>query len=60
MATGWENLVLQGRLYGGELHAVRRRAEELAGVLDLADFASRKVDLPTPAASAGGSTSPSG
>jgi ABC-2 type transport system ATP-binding protein len=43
MATGWENLVLQGRLYGGHLRAVRSRAEELASVLDLADFADRKV-----------------
>jgi ABC-2 type transport system ATP-binding protein len=43
MATGWENLLLQGRLYGGELATVRRRARELAAVLDLADFADRKV-----------------
>jgi ABC-2 type transport system ATP-binding protein len=43
LATGWENLVLQGRLYGGELGAVRRRAEELARVLDLSEFADRKV-----------------
>lgn len=42
-ATGWENLILQGRLYGGDLEGVRRRAKELAAVLDLADFADRKV-----------------
>ena len=42
-ATGWENLVLQGRLYGGDLASVRRRAKELAEVLDLAGFADRKV-----------------
>lgn len=43
LATGWENLVLQGRLYGGDLGSVRRRAQELAKVLDLAGFAARKV-----------------
>ena len=43
MATGWENLVLQGRLYGEDLDTVRRRAHELAAVLDLTDFADRKV-----------------
>ena len=42
-ATGWENLVLQGRLYGGDLASVRRRAKELAAVLDLTEFADRKV-----------------
>ena len=43
MATGWENLVLQGRLYGEDLDTVRRRAHELAAVLDLTDFADREV-----------------
>ena len=44
MATGWENLILQGRLYGGDLESVRRRATELAAVLDLTEFADRKVN----------------
>jgi len=43
MATGWENLVLQGRLYGGDLTSVRSRARVLASVLDLDEFAGRKV-----------------
>ena len=44
VATGRENLILQGRLYGGDLETVRRRATELALVLDLAEFADRKVN----------------
>lgn len=43
LATGWENLLLQGRLYGGDLDTVRRRAQELAKILAIADFADRKV-----------------
>lgn len=43
LATGRENLVLQGRLYGGERQAVRRRAEELIEQLDLTEFADRRV-----------------
>jgi len=43
LSTGWENLILQGRLYGGDLDSVRQRAKELAAVLDLAEFADRKV-----------------
>jgi ABC-2 type transport system ATP-binding protein len=43
LATGRENLILQGRLYGGDLDTVRQRAAELAMVLDLTDFADRKV-----------------
>jgi ABC-2 type transport system ATP-binding protein len=43
MSTGWENLILQGRLYGGDLDSVRTRAKELAEVLDLTEFADRKV-----------------
>jgi len=43
MSTGWENLILQGRLYGGDLASVRQRAKELAAVLDLTGFADRKV-----------------
>ena len=43
MSTGWENLILQGRLYGGDLDSVRTRAKELAAVLNLTEFADRKV-----------------
>ena len=43
LSTGWENLILQGRLYGGDLDSVRQRAKELAAVLDLTEFADRKV-----------------
>jgi ABC-2 type transport system ATP-binding protein len=42
-ATGRENLVLQGRLYGGDPAAVAARVEELLGLLDLAGFAERQV-----------------
>ena len=43
LATGRENLVLQGRLYGDEAGAVRRRAAELISLLELDTFADRKV-----------------
>jgi ABC-2 type transport system ATP-binding protein len=43
LATGRENLVLQGRLYGATLADVRPRVDELAQILDLAEFADRKV-----------------
>ncbi len=43
LATGRENLVLQGRLYGGELDAVTTRTEALMDILDLGDFADRRV-----------------
>ncbi len=43
LATGRENLVLQGRLYGGESSAVKRRAAELIELLDLSAFAGRLV-----------------
>jgi len=43
LATGRENLVLQGRLYGGDLPTVSVRAEALMEILDLAEFADRKV-----------------
>ena len=43
LATGRENLVLQGRLYGGALEPVRARVEELLVLLDLAGFADRRV-----------------
>jgi ABC-2 type transport system ATP-binding protein len=43
LATGRENLMLQGRLYGASKQQVGPRAEELAKLLDLADFADRRV-----------------
>lgn len=42
-ATGRENLVLQGRLYGMPKADADTRAEELIGLLDLTDFADRIV-----------------
>jgi ABC-2 type transport system ATP-binding protein len=42
-ATGRENLVLQGRLYGMPKPEVDARAAELIGLLDLTDFADRIV-----------------
>jgi ABC-2 type transport system ATP-binding protein len=42
-ATGRENLVLQGRLYGGERTAVSRRVADLLVLLDLESFAERQV-----------------
>jgi ABC-2 type transport system ATP-binding protein len=43
LATGRENLILQGRLYGAPLSEVRPRVDELTNVLDLAEFADRRV-----------------
>ena len=43
LATGRENLVLQGRLYGGDLESVNRRTETLMQILDLSEFADRRV-----------------
>jgi ABC-2 type transport system ATP-binding protein len=43
LATGRENLILQGRLYGASKAETEPRAEELAGLLDLAEFADRRV-----------------
>jgi ABC-2 type transport system ATP-binding protein len=43
MSTGWENLILQGRLYRGDLNSVRTKAKELAEILNLTEFADRKV-----------------
>jgi ABC-2 type transport system ATP-binding protein len=40
-ATGRENLVLQGRLYGASAAEARARAAELIDRLDLAEFADR-------------------
>jgi ABC-2 type transport system ATP-binding protein len=42
-ATGRDNLLLQGRLYGMPGAALRRRADELLARFDLADAAGRKV-----------------
>ena len=43
LATGAENLVLQGRLYGRSRAQARRRADELAALLGLSEFADRRV-----------------
>ncbi len=43
LATGRENLLLQGRLYGRSKQDVLARSDELMDVLDLRDFADRKV-----------------
>jgi ABC-2 type transport system ATP-binding protein len=42
-ATGIENLLLQGRLYGHHKQEVMKRSEELMDILDLREFATRKV-----------------
>ena len=43
LATGRENLILQGRLYGGDLASVTKRTEPLMDILDLSEFADRRV-----------------
>ena len=43
LATGRENLILQGRLYGADRSRARDRARELLDVLDLAELADRRV-----------------
>ena len=43
LATGRENLVLQGRLYGAGVAGLKTRVDELIGVLDLSEFADRRV-----------------
>ena len=43
LATGRENLLLQGRLYGRAKTDVLARSEEIMDVLDLREFADRKV-----------------
>jgi ABC-2 type transport system ATP-binding protein len=43
LATGRENLILQGRLYGQDLQTVTKRAEKLIEILDLSEFADRRV-----------------
>jgi ABC-2 type transport system ATP-binding protein len=42
-ATGRENLLLQGRLYGASRSGASRRADELINLLALGDFADRRV-----------------
>jgi ABC-2 type transport system ATP-binding protein len=43
LATGRENLILQGRLYGATLAEVKPRVDELAALLDLTEFADRRA-----------------
>jgi ABC-2 type transport system ATP-binding protein len=43
LATGRENLALQGRLYGRDKGYVAQRVDELLPLLDLASFADRRV-----------------
>ncbi len=43
LATGRENLMLQGRLYGGSRAAVASRVASVLGVLDLSGIADRRV-----------------
>jgi ABC-2 type transport system ATP-binding protein len=43
LATGRENLILQGRLYGASPAQVAPRAQALVELLDLAEFADRRV-----------------
>ncbi len=43
LATGRENLLLQGRLYGADLAHLRPRIDELADILDLSGFVDRRV-----------------
>jgi ABC-2 type transport system ATP-binding protein len=43
LASGRENLILQGRLYGLDLPTVSARAAELMEVLDISEFADRRV-----------------
>jgi ABC-2 type transport system ATP-binding protein len=43
LATGRENLILQGRLYGADRAQVAPRAQALVELLDLVEFADRRV-----------------
>lgn len=43
LATGIEDLVLQGRLYGMSNFEANKRARELISALDLSEFADRRV-----------------
>jgi len=42
-ATGYQDMILQGRLYGMTHAAAARRARELADSLQLSEFAERKI-----------------
>ncbi len=42
-ATGWDNLILQGMLYGDSRKSVIARAGELMAALEIEEFAKRKV-----------------
>jgi ABC-2 type transport system ATP-binding protein len=42
-ATGYQDMILQGRLYGMAQAAAARRARELADSLQLSEFAARKI-----------------
>jgi ABC-2 type transport system ATP-binding protein len=42
-ATGYQDMILQGRLYGMSPAAARQRAQELAVLLQLDEFADRKI-----------------
>ncbi len=44
LATGRENIVLQGRLYGADSVSARERAQQLLDVLDLAELGDRRVN----------------
>jgi ABC-2 type transport system ATP-binding protein len=44
LATGRENLILQGRLYGGDFGTVSQRVDVLMDVLELSGFADRRVN----------------
>lgn len=43
-AKGRENLILQGQLYGMSTADAAKRADELARLLDISEFADRKAD----------------
>jgi ABC-2 type transport system ATP-binding protein len=43
LATGRENLILQARLYGGSLEAATARAEAVMHILEISEFADRRV-----------------
>jgi ABC-2 type transport system ATP-binding protein len=43
LATGRENLILQGRLYGRDLDSVARRTDVLIDLLALSEFADRRA-----------------
>lgn len=43
-ATGWENLILAGRLYGLKRDVAKQRSDELAALLDLGELMGRTVN----------------